>query len=105
VKTLLPIAAAALLALAPLTGAQAQEPARGETASSPFDILDADRSGSLNTREGQGHPVVAQNFAAADANSDGSLSREEFNTAFTTREPAAAPPPAASAPESPEPPL
>jgi Ca2+-binding EF-hand superfamily protein len=63
----------------------------GETAGSPFDALDRDRDGTLTAREGQGHPVVAQNFATADKDGNGSLSREEFNSAFTSSRPQPAP--------------
>jgi len=62
-------------------------------------MLDADKSGSIDEQEAQAHSTVAQNFAAADKNADGSLSREEFNSAFTTTPPAA---PQAETPSEPE---
>ena len=100
-------AATALLSAALVsTAALAQD-----AASNPFDALDADHDGVLNTQEGQQHPVVANSFAAADKNGDGKLSREEFNAAFKTRQQSAAseaapgetPPPQSPPPQSPPP--
>lgn len=47
-----------------------------------FDALDADKNGTVGQQEAQAHPTVAQHFANADSNSDGSLSREEFLAKF-----------------------
>jgi hypothetical protein len=106
VKLHLALTAAALFS----TAALAQNP--GGAAPSPFDALDADQNGSLSAQEAQVHPVVAQNFGAADKDGDGKLTREEFDAAFTTGEPAqpsqpgqaqpgapTAPPPATSPPQ------
>jgi hypothetical protein len=81
-KLLLTGSAVALLSFTAL----AQEPQAG--AGSPFDALDADKNASISVAEGQAHPVVSQNFGTADKNGDGSLTREEFNAAFTTTRPA-----------------
>jgi hypothetical protein len=103
VKTSFTLAAVALSSLAALGSVPvvAQEGA-GE---SPFDALDRDHDGTLNAREGQGHPVVSQNFATADRDGNGSLSREEFNSAFTAARPQPAPgaPPSPAESESPPP--
>ena len=62
------------------------EPSAGTNAAgSIFDTLDADHDTSISQSEAQAHPTVAQNFASADANSDGKLSREEFGAAFKTQ--------------------
>ena len=72
----------ALTAAALLSGmAVAQE--EGQPGS-PFDLLDADQSGSISQQEAQAHSTVAQNFGTADVNADGALTREEFDAAFTT---------------------
>jgi Ca2+-binding EF-hand superfamily protein len=89
VKKSFTLAAVALSSLAALVSVPvvAQEGA----AESPFDALDRDHDGTLNAREGQGHPVVSQNFATADRDGNGSLSREEFNSAFTAARPQPSP--------------
>ena len=62
------------------------EPSAGTNAAgSIFDTLDADHDTSISQSEAQAHPTVAGNFASADANSDGKLSREEFGAAFKTQ--------------------
>jgi hypothetical protein len=79
----------------------AQEKAAG-AGSSPFDLLDADKDLSISATEAQAHPVVSQNFGAADTNGDRLLTREEFNSAFVAAESSddpPAPPPAPSLPE------
>jgi hypothetical protein len=47
-----------------------------------FAALDTDRNGTLSPMEAQRNSTVSANFAAADANNDGALSREEFIAAF-----------------------
>ncbi len=72
------------------------EPPQNQAApstSSIFEKLDADKDGRVTQAEAQAHPVVAQSFANADRNADGAISLEEFSSAFTTRTPAASPPP------------
>jgi Ca2+-binding EF-hand superfamily protein len=64
------------------TGALAQNP--GETAKTPFDMLDADHSGSINAQEAQAHATVSENFAVADKDGDGAITREEFDATFTS---------------------
>lgn len=87
-KTFRSSAATLLLSAALVsTAALAQDAA----SSNPFDALDADHDGVLTSQEGQQHPVVAGSFTAADKNGDGKLSREEFNTAFKTRQQGAPP--------------
>ncbi len=95
-KRSLTVLAAALLSSAAL----AQDPPA--ESGSPFDALDADKSGSLNQQEAQAHPVVAQNFASADANTDGAITRSEFDAAFTAGQapPAPAPDPQPQPPPS-----
>ena len=66
--------------------ASSQESRTGAN-SSPFDALDADKSASIDLAEAKAHPVVLQNFAVADRNGDGALTRDEFDTAFTTTKP------------------
>lgn len=75
-KIYLAFAAAALLSGAVF--------AQGESTSSIFDSLDTNRDGSLDQKEAQAHPTVAQAFTSADADGDGMLSREEFTSSFTT---------------------
>jgi hypothetical protein len=87
-KRSLSLIAAALLSSAAL----AQNPPA--ESGSPFDALDVDKNGSLNQQEAQAHPVVAQNFAAADANTDGTITRTEFDAAFTSGRAQPAPTPA-----------
>jgi EF hand domain-containing protein len=76
------------------TPAQGQTPQPGETASPPaaapqsgsiFDVLDSNRDGNIAQTEAAAHPTVAQNFAQADTNGDGALSREEFAAAFKSQ--------------------
>jgi Ca2+-binding EF-hand superfamily protein len=88
-----------LIAAALLSSAALAQNAPAESGS-PFDALDADKSGSLNQQEAQAHPVVAQNFASADANTDGAITRSEFDAAFTSGQ---AQPPAAPQPQPPQP--
>lgn len=80
-----------LTAAALLSGAAFAQTQEG-TASSPFDLLDADRSGGISEEEAQAHPTVSGAFRQADANSDGIITREEFDNAFTTEEPVDRPP-------------
>lgn len=89
----------AALAQEPQTGAGTTPQAEPGTAGSPFDALDADKDGALSMEEAQAHPVVAQNFSVADTNRDGKLSREEFDSSFTT----AAPPQQSEPPSQPPP--
>jgi Ca2+-binding EF-hand superfamily protein len=83
-KQYLAIAAAALLS----TAAFAQS-----STSSIFDELDKDKNGGISQTEAQAHPVVAQSFAQADANSDGSITKEEFSAAYTASAPSQSAPP------------
>jgi len=47
-----------------------------------FAALDADRNGTISQMEAQKNAAVSANFAAADTNNDGALSRAEFDAAF-----------------------
>ncbi len=47
-----------------------------------FAALDTDKNGSISKTEAERNAFVTENFAAADSNSDGVLSREEFDAAF-----------------------
>ena len=64
-----------------------QEPQQGGAGPSPFDQLDKDRDSAISTTEAQAHPVVSQNFGVADKNGDRVLTREEFDSSFTTSRP------------------
>jgi hypothetical protein len=92
--------ATALLSLAGLAPLAAL--AQTAPGSSPFDMLDTDHNGVLSAQEAQAHPVVSQNFTVADKNGDGTLTREEFNSAFTTKQ-QGAPPASPSPQQSPSP--
>ena len=93
-KALVTFAAATLLSTAALAQNETASPPQPATtpppAASPqsgsiFDALDADHSGGIAQQEAQAQPTVAQNFATADTDVDGSLSREEFSAAFKTQ--------------------
>ena len=92
-KGLVTFAAAALLSTAalgqtetaPAPQPSATPPAASSQSGSIFDALDADHNGSIAQQEAQAQPTVAQYFSTADANGDGSLSREEFSAAFKTQ--------------------
>lgn len=45
-----------------------------------MDTLDSDGDGALSPAEVENHPHLSQNFATADADSDGKLSSEELTT-------------------------
>ena len=47
-----------------------------------FTALDANKDGKVSQTEAQKNAMVSQNFAAADKNHDGSLSKDEFIAAF-----------------------
>ena len=89
-KGLVTFAAAALLSTVALGQSETASPPQTSTtpptaspqSGSIFDALDADHSGSIAQQEAQAHPTVSQNFATADTDGDGSLSREEFSAAF-----------------------
>jgi hypothetical protein len=49
-----------------------------------FAALDADHNGQISQLEAQKNVLVTQNFAQADTNHDGMLSRAEFDAAFGT---------------------
>jgi Ca2+-binding EF-hand superfamily protein len=93
-KTQLAMMAAALLS----TAALAQEPG-GQTMRDPFDALDTDKNGSISLQEAQVAAVVVQNFPQADKDRDGKLTRDEFNAAFTVRQPEPGAQPPASPPQ------
>jgi Ca2+-binding EF-hand superfamily protein len=57
-------------------------PAMAQDAGLVFTALDANKDGKVSQAESQRNVLVSQNFAAADKNSDGSLSKDEFATAF-----------------------
>ena len=81
---------ASVLAQAP---AQPSPPSAAPSSmSSAFNSLDTNKDGKLSEAEAQASRVVAQNFANADADHDGAITREEFSGAFTMSSPAAPPP-------------
>jgi len=47
-----------------------------------FAALDTDTNGAISETEAERNAFVMEGFAAADSNSDGSLSQEEFDAAF-----------------------
>jgi hypothetical protein len=47
-----------------------------------FAALDTDKNRSVNEIEAQRNDFVKQNFSRADSDSDGVLSKEEFDAAF-----------------------
>jgi Ca2+-binding EF-hand superfamily protein len=49
-----------------------------------FDSLDADRNGLISSREANANRATSLGFARADTDGDGSISVEEFRTAFTS---------------------
>lgn len=99
-KRFLVIATAALLSSA----AFAQDEGR-VSMSAAFDALDANKDSKISKQESQSSPVVAQSFAQADQNSDGAISRDEFNSSFTMGGgPESAPPAGAGQPPAGSPP-
>jgi hypothetical protein len=60
-------------------------PALAQDAAIVFAALDADRNGQVTQAEAQKNVLVTQNFAQADTNLDGMLSRAEFEAAFGGR--------------------
>jgi hypothetical protein len=68
---------------------QATEPAPATAQpaqpTSVFDALDADHDGKVAQQEAQAHPTVAEHFAKADANGDGTLTKEEFDSTFKSQ--------------------
>ena len=57
-------------------------PVLAQDAGLVFTALDANKDGKVSQAESQRNVMVSQNFAAADKNSDGSLSKDEFAAAF-----------------------
>ena len=57
-------------------------PALAQDAGLVFTALDANKDGKVSQHEAQKNPMVAQDFAAADKNHDGFLSKDEFDQAF-----------------------
>jgi hypothetical protein len=57
-------------------------PAMAQDAGLVFTALDANKDGKVTQAESQRNVLVSQNFTAADKNSDGSLSKDEFTAAF-----------------------
>jgi hypothetical protein len=47
-----------------------------------FDQLNTSHTGKLTPEEAQAHPTVSANFAKADANHDGVVTKDEFLAAF-----------------------
>lgn len=65
---------------------QATEPAPAPTSpTSVFDALDADHDGRVAQQEAQAHPTVAEHFSKADADADGALTKEEFDSTFKSQ--------------------
>jgi len=57
-------------------------PALAQDAGLVFTALDANKDGKVSQAESQRNVMVSQNFAAADKDRDGSLSKDEFTAAF-----------------------
>lgn len=57
-------------------------PALAQDAAIVFAALDADHNGQVSQMEAQRNAMVTQNFAQADTNHDGRLSKAEFDAAF-----------------------
>jgi Ca2+-binding EF-hand superfamily protein len=57
-------------------------PALAQDAALVFTALDANKDGKVSQAEAQKNAMVSQDFAAADKNHDGFLSKEEFIAAF-----------------------
>ena len=57
-------------------------PALAQDASLVCTALDANKDGKVTQAEAQKNAAVAQMFAQADKNKDGSLSKAEFEAAF-----------------------
>jgi Ca2+-binding EF-hand superfamily protein len=77
--------------------AQQPEPSAG---ASVFEMLDADKSGSIDIVEAQVAPGISKNFDVADKNADGLLTKAEFDAAFATAKPSQ---PQPSRPRAPRP--
>lgn len=70
----------------PAPGTQPATPGTQPTSpTSVFDALDADHDGKVGQQEAQAHPTVSEHFTKADANADGSLSKEEFDSTFKSQ--------------------
>lgn len=83
-KRYLALTVATLLSAAAAAQDPTPAPAPTQQSGSPFDALDADKSGTVNQQEAQAHPTVAQHFAEADADANGALTRSEFDAKFTS---------------------
>ncbi len=57
-------------------------PALAQDAGLVFTALDTNKDGKISQAEAQRNTMVSDNFAAADKNHDGSLSKDEFVAAF-----------------------
>ena len=57
-------------------------PAVAQDAALVFTALDTNKDGKISPAEAQRNALVNQNFAAADKNHDGFLSKDEFIAAF-----------------------
>lgn len=57
-------------------------PALAQDTAVVFAALDADKNGQVSQMEAQKNALVTQNFAQADANHDGMLTKAEFDAAF-----------------------
>jgi len=57
-------------------------PAMAQDAGLVFTALDANKDGKVSQAEAQRNTQVAQNFALADKDHDGFLSKDEFTAAF-----------------------
>ena len=57
-------------------------PALAQDAGLVFTALDTNKDGKVSQAEAQRNTMVSDNFAAADKNHDGFLSKDEFVAAF-----------------------
>lgn len=57
-------------------------PALAQDAGLVFTALDTNKDGKISQAEAQRNTMVSQNFADADKNHDGFLSKDEFTAAF-----------------------
>lgn len=86
-KIQLGLLAATLVSAAAFAQSAPPAPANPAPANDVFAQLDADHSSGISAQEAQASPVVTQAFSRADANSDGTLTREEFYGAFQVAQP------------------
>ena len=81
-KTCLALGAALLIATPMFATLMIATPALAQDAALVFTALDTNKDGKISRDEAQRNAMVSQDFAAADKDHDGFLSKEEFRAAF-----------------------